>query len=99
MRFMLIVKNLFSFCVELEILLHFLLDFRLWSVNEDINMRNEAWGEMDRTYTKKSSEKYFLERITDRNTRTVDPVKKWPELQTTINGAKSANSRFESGFS
>jgi hypothetical protein len=54
---------------------------------------------MDRTYMKKLSEKYILDRITDRNTRTVDPDKKWPELRTVINGAGSANSRFESDFS
>jgi hypothetical protein len=60
MHFMLIVKNLFSFYVEFEILLHFLLFYRLWNVNNDVNMRNDAWNEMDRTYTKKSSEKHFL---------------------------------------
>jgi hypothetical protein len=53
---MLIVKNLFSFYVEFEILLYFLLFYRLWNVNKDVNMRNDAWNEMDRTYTKKSSE-------------------------------------------
>jgi hypothetical protein len=52
---MLIVKNLFSFYFEFEILLHFLLFCRLWNINKDVNMRNEAWNEMDRTYTKKSS--------------------------------------------
>jgi hypothetical protein len=62
-------------------------------------MRNEAWSEMDRTYTRKSSEKYFLDRIADHNIGTIDPVKKWPELRTLINGAGSVNSRFESGFS
>jgi hypothetical protein len=66
---MVIVKNLLSFCVESEILLHFLLFHRLRSVNKDVNVRNEAWSEMDRTYTKKSSEKYFLDRIADRRTR------------------------------
>jgi hypothetical protein len=64
---MLIVKNLFSFYVEFEILLHFLLFWRLWNVNKYVNMRNEAWNEMDRTYTKKSSEKHFWTKITDRN--------------------------------
>jgi hypothetical protein len=59
MYFMLIVKNLFSFYVEFEILLHFLLFYKLWNVNKDVNMKNDAWNEMDRTYTKKSSEKYF----------------------------------------
>jgi hypothetical protein len=62
MYFMLIVMNIFSFYIEFEILMYFLLDYRLWSVNEDINMRNEAWSEMDRTYTKKSSEKHFLDK-------------------------------------
>jgi hypothetical protein len=54
---MLIVKNLFSFYVEFEILLYFLLFCRLLNVNKDVNMRNDAWNEMGRTYTKKSSEK------------------------------------------
>jgi hypothetical protein len=49
---MLIVKNLFSFYVEFEILLHFLLFCRFWNVNKDVNMRNDAWNEMDQTYTK-----------------------------------------------
>jgi hypothetical protein len=65
MHFMLIVKNLFNF--EFEILLHFLLYCRLWSVNKDVNVRNEPWNEMDRTYMKKSSEKYFRTRIAGRN--------------------------------
>jgi hypothetical protein len=39
---MLIVKNSFSFYVEFEILLHFLLFCRLWNVNKDVNMRNDA---------------------------------------------------------
>jgi hypothetical protein len=73
MCFMLIIKNLFSFCIELEILLYFLLDFRLWSVNENINTRNEVWSEIDRTYMKKLSEKHFLDRITDRNYKNYGP--------------------------
>jgi hypothetical protein len=32
-------------------------------------MRNEVWSEIDRTCAKKSSEKHFWTRITDRNTR------------------------------
>jgi hypothetical protein len=56
---MLFVKNLFSFYVEFEILLYFLLIYRLLNVNKDVNMRNDAWNEMGRTYTKKSSEKHF----------------------------------------
>jgi hypothetical protein len=55
MHFMLIVKNLFSFYVEFEILLYFLLFYRSLSVNKDVNMRNNAWNEMGRIYTKKSS--------------------------------------------
>jgi hypothetical protein len=55
MYFVLIVMNIFS-------LMHVLLDYRLWSVNKDINMRNEAWSEMDRTYKKKSSEKHFRDK-------------------------------------
>jgi hypothetical protein len=72
MHFMLIVKNLFSFYVEFEILLHFLLFCRLWNVNKDVNMRNDVWNEMDRTYTKKSSEKYFWTKFTDRNHKIAD---------------------------
>jgi hypothetical protein len=52
---MLIVKNLFSFYVEFEILLHFLLFCRLLSVNKDVNMRNNVWNEMGQIYTKKSN--------------------------------------------
>jgi hypothetical protein len=63
---MLIIKNSLSFYVKIEILLHFLLVCRLWSVSDDVNMRNEAWSKMDRMYTKKSSERYFLDTITDR---------------------------------
>jgi hypothetical protein len=65
---MLIVKNLFNFYVEFEILLHFLLFCRLW----DVNMRNEAWNENDRTYTKKSSEKHFWTKFADRDYQIVD---------------------------
>jgi hypothetical protein len=52
---MLIVKDLFSFYVKFEILLHFLLFCRSLSVNKDVNMRNNAWNEMGQIYTKKSS--------------------------------------------
>jgi hypothetical protein len=64
---MLIFKNLFSFYVEFEILLHFLLFCRLLNVNKDVNMRNDAWNEMGRTYTKKLSEKHFWTKFADRN--------------------------------
>jgi hypothetical protein len=64
---MLIVKNLFSLYVEFEILLYFLLLCRLWNVNKDVNMRNEVWNEMDRTYMKKSSKKHFWTIIAGRN--------------------------------
>jgi hypothetical protein len=70
---MVIVKNLLSFCVEFDILLHFLLICRLWSVNKDVNVRNKVWSKMDRTYTKKSSEKHFLNRIMDRNYQNYGP--------------------------
>jgi hypothetical protein len=50
-----------------EILLYFLLFYRLWNVNKDVNMRNNAWNEMDRTYTKKSSKNHFWTKIVDRN--------------------------------
>jgi hypothetical protein len=72
MYFMLIVKNLFSFYVEFEILLHFLLFYRLWNVNKDVNMRNDVWNEMGRTYTKKLSEKHFWTKFTDRNYQFAD---------------------------
>jgi hypothetical protein len=52
MHFVVIVKNLLSFYVEFEILLHFLLIYKLWSVNKDVNVRNEAWNEMDQIYMK-----------------------------------------------
>jgi hypothetical protein len=73
MYFKVIVKNLLSFCVEFEILLYFLLFCRLMSVNKDVNVRNEAWSEIDRTYMKKSSEKYFLDRIADHNCQNCGP--------------------------
>jgi hypothetical protein len=72
MHFMLIFKNLFSFYVEFEILLHFLLFCRLLNVNKDVNMRNNAWNENGRTYTKKSSEKHFHTKIADRNYQIAD---------------------------
>jgi hypothetical protein len=104
MHFVLIVKNLFSFYVEFEILLHFLLFCRLWNVNKDVNMRNDAWNEMDRTYTKKSNEKHFWTKITDRNYQIADrnngvcslvcSDKKVQKLRTVIFGAGSANLQF-----
>jgi hypothetical protein len=69
---MLIIKNLFSFYVEFEIMLYFLLFCRLWNVNKDVNMRNDAWNEIDRTYTKKSSEKYLWTKIMDQNYQIAD---------------------------
>jgi hypothetical protein len=69
---MLIVKNLFSFYVEFEILLYLLLFCWLLNVNKDVNMRNDAWNEMDRTYTKKSSEKHFWTKFADRNYQITD---------------------------
>jgi hypothetical protein len=61
MHFMLIIKNLFSFFVEFDILLHFLLFCRLWNVNKYVYMRNDVWIEMDRTYMKKLNEKHFMD--------------------------------------
>jgi hypothetical protein len=69
---MLIFKNLFSFYVEFEILLHFLLFCRLLNINKDVNMRNNVWNEMGRTYTKKSTEKHFHTKIADRNYQITD---------------------------
>jgi hypothetical protein len=101
---MLIVKNLFSFYVEFEILLHFLLFYRLWNVNKDVNMRNEAWNKMDRIYTKKSSENHFWTKFADRNHQITDRYygicsmvrsdKKVQKLRTVIFGARSANLQF-----
>jgi hypothetical protein len=87
MHFMLIIKDLFSFYVEFEILLHFLLFYRLWNVNKDVNMRNDAWNEMDQTYTKNSSEKHFWTKIADRNYEICSLVrsdKKVQKLRTAI---------------
>jgi hypothetical protein len=105
---MLIVKNLFSFYVEFEILLHFLLFCRLWNVNKNVNMRNDAWNEMYRTYTNKSSEKHLWTKIADHNNeifsliRSVKKVQKLRtailKLQTAIIGAGSANLCFNSGY-
>jgi hypothetical protein len=84
---MLIVKNLFHFYVEFEILLYFLLFYRLWNINKDVNMRNDAWNEMDRTYTNKSSEKHFWTKIADRNNEIcslVHSIKKVQKLRTDI---------------
>jgi hypothetical protein len=44
---MLIVKNFFSFYIELEVLLHLVFDFRYWSQNKDDNMMNETQSEMN----------------------------------------------------
>jgi hypothetical protein len=99
---MLIVKNLFSFYVEFEILLHFLLFCRLWNVNKDVNMRNEAWNEMDRNYTKKSSEKHLWTKIADRNNEIcslVRSVKKVQKLRTIIFGAEARTCSFKAVFS
>jgi hypothetical protein len=35
-------------------------------------MKNDAWNEMDRTYTKKSSEKHFWTKFADRNHKIAD---------------------------
>jgi hypothetical protein len=47
MHFVLIVRNVFSFYAEFEVLLHFVFDFRYWSQNKNDNMRNEAQSEMN----------------------------------------------------
>jgi hypothetical protein len=90
---MLIVKNLFSFYVEFEILLHFLLFCRILNVNKDVNMRNDAWNEMDQTYTKKLSEKHFWTNFADRNYGICSLVlsdKKVQKLRTTILKCRTA---------
>jgi hypothetical protein len=108
MHFILIVINFFSFYDEFEILLHFVLDFMYWSLNEDINVRNEDWSKMDRICTKKSSGRHFLDKIAERNYQNYGPqswellpansVKKWLELRTVIIDAGSANLNSKSGF-
>ena len=72
-------------------------------------MRNYAWNEMDRTYTKKSSEKHFWTKFADRNHQIVDrnygicslvrSDKKVQKLQTAIIGSESANLQFKAVFS
>jgi hypothetical protein len=99
---MLIVKNLFSFYVEFEILLYFLLFCRLWNENKDVNMRNDAWNEMDRTYTKKSSEKYFWTKFADHNYGICSLVrsdKKVQKLRTVIFGLAARTCSFKAVFS
>jgi hypothetical protein len=102
MHFMLIVKNLFSFYVEFEILLHFLMFYRLWNVNKNVNMRNNAWNIMDRTYTKKSSEKHLCTKFADRNNGICSLVrsdKKVQKLQTAIFGLEARICSFKAVFS
>jgi hypothetical protein len=99
---MLIVKNLFSFYAEFEILLHFLLFYRLWNVNKDVNMINDAWNEMDRTYTKKSSEKHFWTKTANRNYEIfsmVRSVKKVQKCRTVIFGLEAQTCSFKAVFS
>jgi hypothetical protein len=50
-------------------------------------MRNDAWNEMDRTYMKKSNEKYVWIKIADRNNEICSLVrfdKKVQKLRTAI---------------
>jgi hypothetical protein len=99
---MLIVKNLFSFYVKFEILLHFLLFYRLWNVNKDVNMTNDVCNIMDRTYTKKSSEKHFWTKFTDRNNGICSLVrsdKKVQKLWTAIFGLEARTCSFKAIFS
>jgi hypothetical protein len=106
---MLIVKNLFSFYVEFEILLYFLLFYRLWNVNKDVNMRNDACNIMDRTYTKKSSEKHFWTKFMDRNNGICFLVRSDKKVQklrtailkcrTVIFGLKARTCNFKAVFS
>jgi hypothetical protein len=44
-------------------------------------MRNDAWNEMDRIYMKKSSEKHFWTKFTDRNYRIFSLVRSDKEVQ------------------
>jgi hypothetical protein len=106
---MLIVKNLFNFYVEFEILLHFLLFYKLWNVNKDVNMRNDAWNIMDRTYTKNSTEKHFWTKFADHNYQIADhnyeicslvrSDKKVQKLRTVIFGLEARTCSFKAVFS
>jgi hypothetical protein len=99
---MLIFKNLFSFYVEFEILLHFLLFCRLLNVNKDVNMRNDAWNEMGWTYTKKLSEKHFWTKFADRNygiSSLVRSDKKVQKLRTAIFRLAARTYSFKAIFS
>jgi hypothetical protein len=99
---MLIVKNLFCFYVEFEILQHFLLFCRLWNVSKDVNMRNDAWNEIDRTYTKKSSENHSWTKFADRNYEICSLVrsdKKVQKLRTVIFGLEARTCSFKAVFS
>jgi hypothetical protein len=68
-------------------------------------MRNDAWNEMDRNYTKKSSEKHFWTKIADRNCKIADRnneicslvryVKKVQKLRTAIFGAEEQTCSFK----
>jgi hypothetical protein len=60
-------------------------------------MRNDTWNKMDRTDTKKSSEKHFWTKFTDRNNEIcflVRSVKKVQKCRTAIFEDGSANLQF-----
>jgi hypothetical protein len=72
-------------------------------------MRNEAWNEVDRTYTKKSSEKHFWTKFTDHNHQIADhncgicslvrSDKKVQKLRTVIFGLAARTYSFKAVFS
>jgi hypothetical protein len=72
-------------------------------------MRNDAWNEMDRTYTKKSSEKHFWTKFADRNHQIADhnyeicslvrSDKKVQKCRTAIFGLKARTCSFKAVFS
>jgi hypothetical protein len=72
-------------------------------------MRNDAWNEMDQTYTKKSSEKHFWTKFADRNHQIADrnygifslvrSDKKVQKLRTAIFGLEARTCSFKVCFS
>jgi hypothetical protein len=65
-------------------------------------MRNDAWNEMDRTYTKKSSEKHFWTKFVDRNYGIFSLVrsdKKVQKCRTIIFGLEARTCSFKAVFS
>jgi hypothetical protein len=65
-------------------------------------MINDAWNEMDRSYTKKSSEKHIWTKIADRNYEICSLVrsnKKVQKCRTAILGLEARTCSFKTVFS